>query len=143
MPAFILKANRDRNRSFDKMTLPQLEARLAAHERIQAISTQIRERVGLPPVPENAITEGVRGRLAMLQAKAVKPKVKRAKVTDVLPLTPEQELDAIKAAREKRRAAEQQDSDRIAVLARSRALPVAQIAARVGVSPQAIYQLAA
>lgn len=57
--------------------------------------------------------------------------------------TPEQRLEAI-AERRERLARERAECDQeLAALAASRAIPVAAIAERVGVSRQAIYQLSA
>jgi len=134
-----LKANRDRNKPMTKMNADQLRAALAAHDRIQAISDEIRARHGLQPVPENTIRQAARARLAMLEAKAA-AKPTRAKAGPTL--TAEQRLEAI-AARRRKLARDRAECDQeLAELARSRAVGVTRIAERVGVTRQAIYQLA-
>lgn len=70
MPAMILKANRDRNRPLSKMPRAQLMQALEARDRIAAISTEIRERHGLPPVSEGETCQGARRRLAEFEHKA-------------------------------------------------------------------------
>jgi hypothetical protein len=78
-----------------------------------------------------------------LQAKASKPKAKRKTAAKAAELTPEQELARIVADRKARRKAEEKDTAAIVAMATARALPVAQIAKRLGVKRQAVYQLAA
>ena len=110
---------------------PDIEAALAAHNRIQATSDEIRERHGLPPVPENEAVRSWRARLAASPTKA-----------PTKLMTPEQRLDAI-AKRRGKLARERGECDReLAELARSRELGVTRIAEGVGVTRQAIYQLA-
>lgn len=77
--------------------------------------------------------------------KALLPPVKAAsrRATGPVRLTPEQEVDRIAGARAKRRREEAADNAKLAAIAERRDLKVAQIAERMGVSRQAIYQLAA
>lgn len=52
-----------------KVTLKELPAALAAHDRAQAASDEIRKPLGLDPVPENATVVAWRARLAGTDAK--------------------------------------------------------------------------
>ncbi len=136
-----LKANRDRNRSMAKMPADQLEQALAAHDRIQAISDEIRGRHGLPIVPESPGIMAARGRLVQLRAKAPKVKRSKARTVKAAELPPSERLQAVTRRRVQLRR-ELAESDREVVELRdSKAVPVSKIAAKLGVSRQAVYQL--
>lgn len=81
---FTLKATRDRNRSMAKMPRAQLAAAIAARDRIAAVSTEIRERHGLPPLADGSTIAGARARLAsMAKPKALDPAELRRKLEKV------------------------------------------------------------
>jgi hypothetical protein len=143
-----LKSNRDRNRPMAKMKREQLEAALLAHDRIQAVSDEIRARAGLPPVPENSITKGARDRLALLvakdAAKGSKRKPSRATSAAVSSGSPRDALtpDALEAWRQKHeREAEEIRAAAVAMF-RERVAGATRIGKALGVKRQRVYQLA-
>lgn len=131
MSAFQLKANRDRNRPMAKMPRPQLEAAVGAYDSVAEESRLIRADYALRPVADGPSITAGRLRLAALQAKTVKA-----------PLSDLEEVERIANARRRlgRQRAELDDALR-AVLER-RKVPVAQVADKLGVTRQALYQLA-
>lgn len=70
------KAFKASNRSLAKAPDKRIETALAAHDRLQAISTEIRGAAGLEPLPEGEAVQAWRGRLALLESK---PKAKPRK----------------------------------------------------------------
>jgi hypothetical protein len=144
-----LKANRDRNKPMMKMNREPLEGALAARDRIQAVSDEIRARAGLPPVPESPHMMRVRGRLGELVAKdAGKRKRKPSRATSAAAaassgsprdaLTP----DALEAWRQQHeREAEEIRSAAVAMF-RERVAGATRIGKALGVKRQRVYQLA-
>ncbi|MBS1892838.1 MAG: hypothetical protein JST59_16205 [Actinobacteria bacterium] len=129
MASFILKQNRDRNRSMSKMPKGQLSEALAASDRIYDISCEIRNRHSKPPLERSLTYRTASARMG--DAKPVKA------------VDPAQSLGEIAKRRKKLdRDREKLDAD-IKALIESRAVPMAMIARSLGVSRQRIYQLAA
>lgn len=138
-----LKSSRERNRPMAKMPADQLEQALAAHDRIQAVSDEIRTRHGLPLVPESPALMAARGRLVQLREKGKGKRVTASKRRTVKAreLTPDERLAAVAARRVQLRR-ELAESDReVCELRDSKAVGVSKIAKRLGVSRQAVYQL--
>ncbi|MBS1863029.1 MAG: hypothetical protein JSS68_15110 [Actinobacteria bacterium] len=126
---FVTKGQRERNRPMRRMNRAQLTNALAAHDRIQAISDEIRRRHGLAPVPENVIVREARARLAAFKA----PRV----------LSPSEALAELVKRRQKLdREREAFDADLLALI-RSGEVPKAMIARAMGITRQRVYQLAA
>jgi hypothetical protein len=121
-----------------KQAKAKVEAALAAHDRIQAESDAIRQRHGLPPVPENTIVRAWRAKLATAKLKAAK-REPAAKVEPSSPL----ELVADLAERRAKLKREGEQLDReLRELVASRAVPVSRLALALGISRQRVYQLA-
>lgn len=149
MASWQLKENRDRNKPMIKLDRERLAGALAVHDRIQGESDEIRARHGLPIVPESPHIMAARGRLLELESKAKakpkrKTKAKAAKKAEpVRMLAPEEEVEAIANFRAELEHDQGAYCDQpLAELAQSRAVPVARIADGIGVTRQAIYQLA-
>jgi len=139
MAAFILKENRDRNRPVMKAGRERVEAAIAAHDRIQAISDEIRTRHGLEPVAESEIVQSWRLRLLELNSKPSKSR--KSKPATVL--TPTERLaDLSKRRRQHRREGDALDAELRELIA-SREIPMQEIALAVGLTRQRVYQLAA
>ena len=111
----------------------RIEAAIAGHDRIQAESDAIRQRHGLPPVPENTVVTSWREKLA------ASPKAKAAKAEASSPL--EQVADLAERRAKLKREGERLDRE-LRELVASRAVPVSRLALALGVSRQRVYQLA-
>lgn len=135
---------RARNKPMAKMGREQLERALASHDRIQAISDEIRARHGLEPVPENQIIQAARERMALLATReAGKRTRKPSRATSREKLTSaELAADLAKRKRAWKRDGEALDAE-IAALAASGDLGATRLARALGVSRQRVYQLAA
>lgn len=135
---FQLKANRDRNRPADKMPAEQLRAALAAHDRIMAVSTEIRARHGLEALPESDAVSSWRVRLVELETKAPA----RAKAPRTVALTVDEQLAEL-AKRRRRIDREQLEVRAEAVrMFKERLAGATKIGDALGVKRQRVYQLA-
>jgi hypothetical protein len=110
-----------------KQSRAKINAALAAHDRIQAESDEIRERHGLPPVPENETVLAWRAKVGAAPAKVLSPAAQAAELA--------------KRRRKLKRDSEELDRE-IAALAVSGELPAARLARALGVTRQRIHQVA-
>jgi hypothetical protein len=159
---FLTKHNRDRNKPLTKQTLPRLEAAAKARGHVAEMSREIRARHNVADqahwgstgkhwagwleveLPENEVERGARLRLEMLQARAAsKGKPRQAKAKPGVDLSPAEVLAEIARRRAARKREEFRDQQTIAAMASAKEIPVAQIADSLGVTRQAVYQLAA
>jgi len=130
-----------RNKPMDKMGREPLEAALAAHDRIQAISDEIRARHGLPIVPESPRIMAARSRLLQLQSKGSRKAPSKARKAKPRELTPDERLKAVAERRSELRKALAETTREVCELRDSKEVPVTVIASALGVKRQAVYQL--
>lgn len=124
-------------------TRERLESALESHDRIQALSDAIREREGLPPVPENGIVTAWRQMLAALPEKKAKRKAVPKRQEALTPAAQVRELAKRRRDLEREREAVDAETRRLVELAQSeRSLSVSGIADALGLSRQRLYQLA-
>lgn len=124
---FVLKVNRDRNRPMAKMNKGQLADALAAHDRVMALSCEIRERSGLAPLDDNQLISEARARMSRSKAPVV------LQGADAL-------ADLVRRRRRLERDREAFDND-LARLVGSGEVAMSMIARSMGVSRQRIYQI--
>jgi hypothetical protein len=131
---FILKENRARNQ-FKSMTA--MQSALVAHDRILAISTEIRKRHGLEPLGDSQAVKLWRAKVDAA------PALRKASAKRQADLSgPDWVADV---ARRRRKI----DAERLALdaeikaMVERKAIPVSRIASALGISRQRIYQLAA
>jgi len=127
-PEFTSKAFRNRNREMIKQPKASIATALAAHDRIQAISDEIRGRHGLPLVPEAPRVMAWRAKVGPVKVQSLAERAaalaaSRAKL----------ERDRVKVDRELAALAEEARGTR----------EVTRIADLLGLSRQRLYQLAA
>lgn len=129
-PEFTTKAMRDRNRPILKQSKASIWAALAAHDRIQAVSDEIRARHGLKPVPESDM---------------VKRWVAKVSGSKKAPRTLAERASALAASRvklERERAKVDRELAEIAAAVKGTG-EVTKVALVLGLSRQRLYQLAA
>lgn len=125
------KANRSRNRETLKRPVADIAAALEAHDRIQAISDQIRARHGLAPVGESRRVSVLRERVGGYVPDALPSLAERAK--------------ALAASRVKLELQRQKINAEMTQLASAvkGTREVTRVARVLGVSRQRLHQLAA
>lgn len=105
-PEFTGKAMRARNRRMAKLPRRDLAAAVGAYDEILRVSTEIRARHGLPPVPDGMCITGARARLASLGQPKAKPRKAKA-------AAPAVDVDALRAQLED---AQRQNAELVAAL---------------------------
>lgn len=121
-------------------TRAELESALDAHDRIQAISDEIRSRSGLPPLPENGIVTG--WRLALEKAPAARKVKAKAPAVRQAELTPAAQVAAIRRRREAHEAEGEALRSEALGLFRSGVAGATAVGTALGVKRQRVYQLA-